>query len=173
MIAPPRHIHKRGAADAVPDLLETIFTAELVFPSRCLWIVSPWIANVKILDNRAPAYQSVEPSWPQGPVHLVPVLHKLLELGGEVVVATRPDNGNEGFLRALRNGFEHHPRLSVQTAEELHTKGFLGDSFYLSGSMNLTVRGITVNEETVEYTTDPAVIAETRLEFRGRWGGGA
>src|SRR5688500_15081174 len=29
VIAPPRHIHKRGAADAVPDLLETIFTAEL------------------------------------------------------------------------------------------------------------------------------------------------
>lgn len=172
MTAPPRHIHKRGAADAVPDLLETIFTAELVAPSRCLWIVSPWISNIRILDNSALAYQSVEPSWPQGPVRLVPVLHKLLELGSEVVVATRPIVENESFLGALKNGLGHHPRLAVRTAEELHTKGVLGDSFYLSGSMNLTVRGITINEEAVEYTTDPAVVAETALEFRGRWGGG-
>lgn len=172
MTATPRHIHKRGAAEAIPDLLETIFAAELVAPSRCLWIVSPWISDVAVLDNGAYAYLSVEPSWPQGPVRLVRVLHKLLDLGSEVVVATRPIPSNEGFIRALRNGYDTNPRLLVRTAEELHTKGFLGDSFYLSGSMNLTIRGITINEEAVEYTTDPVVVAENRLEFRGRWGGG-
>jgi hypothetical protein len=168
-----RHIHKRGAADSVPDLLETIFAAELVLPSRCLWIVSPWISNVAILDNGAHAYLSIEPAWAQGPVRLVQVLHKLMELGTQVVVATRAVTHNDTFLRALGGGAGAPGRLVVRTSEELHTKGILGDGFYLSGSMNITHHGITLNEEAVEYTTEAAVVAGTRLEFRERWGGGA
>jgi phosphatidylserine/phosphatidylglycerophosphate/cardiolipin synthase-like enzyme len=56
-------------------------------------------------------------------------------------------------------------------AEELHTKGILGDGYYLAGSMNFTYNGITVNEEALTYETSPEVIAEQQLIFINRWGG--
>lgn len=36
-----RIIHTRASARQVPDLLQMLFTAELLCPSRCLWLVSP------------------------------------------------------------------------------------------------------------------------------------
>jgi phosphatidylserine/phosphatidylglycerophosphate/cardiolipin synthase-like enzyme len=40
-------------------------------------------------------------------------------------------------------------------AEELHTKGILGDGYYLAGSMNFTYNGITVNEEALNLRDIP------------------
>jgi phosphatidylserine/phosphatidylglycerophosphate/cardiolipin synthase-like enzyme len=61
--------------------------------------------------------------------------------------------------------------LKLHQAEELHTKGMLTDGFFLAGSMNFTFNGITVNEETLIYETDPEIISEQKLTFRSRWGG--
>jgi hypothetical protein len=166
-----RHIHKRGAVETISDLLETIFAAELVAPSRCLWIVSPWISNIPILDNSAHAYLSVEPSWARASVRLAPVLHRLMDAGCEVVVATRPIAVNDAFLAQLDKGRDPMHRLTVHTSENLHTKGILGDRFYLSGSMNFTFHGIEVNEEYLHFSTEDATVAENQLEYRRWWGG--
>ena len=36
----------------MPDLLQMLFLSELLAPSRCLWLVSPWISDIPVIDNR-------------------------------------------------------------------------------------------------------------------------
>ena len=60
----------------------------------------------------------------------------------------------------------------AHAVEELHLKGILGDGYYLAGSMNFTYNGITINEEAVTYETSAEAIAEQKLIFTNRWGGG-
>jgi phosphatidylserine/phosphatidylglycerophosphate/cardiolipin synthase-like enzyme len=51
----------------------------------------------------------------------------------------------------------------------LHNKGILGDDFLLSGSMNLTFSGITVNEEHLTLRTDTASVEEWRVVLERKW----
>ena len=60
--------------------------------------------------------------------------------------------------------------MRIHVAQELHEKGFLGDGFYLSGSMNFTFSGVTLNEEAVHYSVDPSFVAEARILYGARWG---
>jgi len=165
-----RYIHSRLTSRQVPDLLQTILVAELIAPSQCLWLVSPWISDIPVIDNTANSFQSLEPSWYRSKIRLSQVLASLTKQGSMVYVATRPDPHNNSFLETLRTKADSD-YLRLQKADELHSKGILTDSFYLAGSMNFTFNGITVNQETVSYETEPAVIAEQKLNFRVRWGG--
>jgi hypothetical protein len=168
-----RFIHRRGGSREIAELLQAVFVGELLAPSSVLYLISPWISNVPILDNRAHAFVSLEPGWTHGEIRLVEVLERLMDTGCKLVVATRPDKHNVSFLRALGQAGE---RIGVSPVihqvEELHEKGILGDAFYLSGSMNLTFNGISINEERIDYHTEESVIAHTRGIYADRWGGG-
>lgn len=169
-----RIIHSRAAPQQVPELLQALFRAELVMPSSCLWIVSPWIWDIPILDNRTNSFRHVEPSWPRARIRLIKALTKLLGEGTTVHVATRPVEINDVFVGQLREatswtGCPLH--VHRKREKELHQKGVLGDHFYLRGSMNLTHNGITLNDEQVEFTNRSDVVADARIEFRNRWGG--
>jgi phosphatidylserine/phosphatidylglycerophosphate/cardiolipin synthase-like enzyme len=137
-----------------------------------MWVVSPWVSDIPILDNGAHAFLSLEPSWSRGPIRLSQVLMALADRGTTVRVATRPDPHNRPVLEAL----EGHARVKgapifVQRSAELHAKGILADRFYIGGSMNFTYNGITLNEEAVHYETDHQVVAERHVLFSDRWGG--
>jgi hypothetical protein len=167
-----RHIHSRLSSRQIPDLLQTIFVAESLVPSRCIWIISPWISDIPVIDNRTNAFLAIEPSWVGGRVRLAQVLAKVVGVGTTVHLATRPDEHNSGFLERLREEVPTSARqLRVHCVDDLHEKGILGDGYYLSGSMNFTLNGISLNEEAVHYYTSPEIISETRLVFSSRWGG--
>jgi hypothetical protein len=57
----------RRAADqsraAVGDLLEAAFVAELISPGSRLLVVSPWITDFPILDNRAGRFTHLDTQW--------------------------------------------------------------------------------------------------------------
>ncbi|WP_242041075.1 phospholipase D-like domain-containing protein DpdK [Leptolyngbya sp. FACHB-261] len=165
-----RYIHSRLTSRQVPDLLQTILVAELIAPSQNLWLVSPWISDIPVIDNTANTFQALEPSWYRSKIRLSQVLASLTQQGTTVYVATRPDSHNNSFLETLRAKADSD-YLRIYKVEELHSKGILTDTFYLAGSMNFTFNGITVNQETLSYETDPTVIAEQKLNFRVRWGG--
>lgn len=174
MTARSRIIHTRASARQLPDLLQILFTAELLSPSTCLWLVSPWVSDIPLIDNRSNGFLSLEPGWARTQVRLSQVLGKLFEMGTTVHIATRPDDHNSAFLdRLLRIAEPEGLPLKLHSAQELHEKGILGDGFYLSGSMNFTFSGISLNEEAVHYSVDPAFIAENRILFTNRWGGEA
>ncbi len=164
---PPRYIHSRLSRE-IPDLLSSIFIAELITPSQCVWLVSPWISDIPVIDNTANTFLCLEPSWSRSRIRLSQVLTTLAEHGTTVHIATRPDSHNHSFLDTIKTRTDG--RCHIHISEELHTKGILGDGYYLAGSMNFTFNGIMVNEEAVTYETSPEVIAEQQVIFTNRWG---
>jgi phosphatidylserine/phosphatidylglycerophosphate/cardiolipin synthase-like enzyme len=165
-----RTIHTRACAHQIPDLLQVIFTAELIRPSSQLWLVSPWISDIPLLDNSDLGFRVLQPSWPRNRIRLSAVLARLAELGTLVHIVLSNDEHNRYIRAALqRVSKEAKLRIFTYTDDMNHSKGILGDRFSLSGSMNLTLNGIGHNGETVHFNVDPAIVAASRIEFQSRW----
>jgi hypothetical protein len=168
--APARQIHKRAHSQELADLLQTIFVAELLAPGPALWIVSPWISDIPVIDNRGDEFVLLDPSWSRTRVTLSRVLLKLAAIGTTVVIATRPDPRNRYFVETMRAGGAGLPIPPIiHQSAELHSKGILGDGYWLGGSMNLTHYGISVNEEWVGYHTDMDFVTKARMALADRW----
>ncbi|XXX76045.1 phospholipase D-like domain-containing protein DpdK [Sorangium sp. So ce134] len=156
------------------DLLQAIFGSELVVPSRCLWIVSPWISDIPVLENDALSFRFPNVGWGRRQVRLSEAIVELVRRSTTVILATRPDNHNRIFLQQLEQACAdagYASRLRVHFAEALHEKGIVGDGFYLGGSMNMTHNGLEILEEALHFTIDPEVVAQTRVRYFERWGG--
>ena len=148
-------------------LLETVLAAECLRPSEVLWVVSPWISDVPVFDNRGGSFSYVFANAGERELRLSEVLTRLAEAGTAVIIATRDDPHNASFLAALATG---GGEISVVTSAELHEKTLAGDDFVLSGSMNFTQAGLDWNEEQVTLDTDPETVAAARRDLRSRWG---
>src|SRR4051812_5201056 len=83
------------------DLLGSIFAAELIQPSHCLWLVSPWISDIAIIDNTTNSFEAVRSFGPR-PVRLSEVLATLAGLGTTVVIGTTADATNKPFRQRTR-----------------------------------------------------------------------
>ena len=165
-----RQLHSTPRRYEIPDLLQTIFIAELLSPSRCIWLVSPWISDIPVVDNRSDAFSTVEPAWSEQNVRLSAVLAWLCNRGTTIHVATRNVDHNHAFLESLR-ARSPSAKTHIHIADQLHEKGLLGDGYYLSGSMNFTHGGISTYEEMVHYFVAPSVVGQNRIAFTHRWGG--
>jgi len=163
-----RQIHSSARSIELRDLLQSLFVAELLIPSRCVWLVSPWISDIPVIDNEANSFGQLAPEWPRGHVPLSRLLARMLSAGTTVHVATRDEERNRSFLSTIASIAETG-RLRTHISEELHEKGLLGNDYYLSGSMNFTMAGIQINEEFVHLITDPADIARNRVILTQRW----
>ena len=165
-----RDLHGPSQARGVRDLLQTLFVAELLSPSPKIWLFFAWISDVDVIDNSARRFAAVEPDWPAAPIRLSTVLGSLLSRGVQVRVMIREHGHNEYFvarLRSLRERFGDAIRWTVE--RDFHAKGLLGADYFLSGSMNLTRNGISVNGEHLVLRTDPAAIAEQAEQLELHW----
>ena len=158
--------------EELADVLQTLFVIELLDPSDPLWIVSPWVSDVEILDNRVDQVRGLVPDLPPRWIRLGEILHRLMLVGGSVVVATRGDPHNRMFTnqlerRAAESGLAD--RLAVHLAPELHEKGILTKRLHLSGSMNLTFNGLRRLEESVQVSADRESLARVRHSYEDRW----
>jgi phosphatidylserine/phosphatidylglycerophosphate/cardiolipin synthase-like enzyme len=167
----------QSAADArngVRELLQVIFAAELVAPSRCLWVVSPWLRDVPVLDNLAGGFVSLSPELPRSEVRLSRILGELLARGTQVVIATRPEPGNRQVLDALGGaGGSAEGSLRFVERGDLHAKGIVGDRYALTGSMNLTYSGVERLNEMLLFQTSLEHVEQLRVVFRKEYGGTA
>jgi phosphatidylserine/phosphatidylglycerophosphate/cardiolipin synthase-like enzyme len=156
----------------VRELLQLIFATELLAPSRCLWLVSPWLRDVPILDNGVGGFQTLAPELPRAEVPLSLVLRELLGRGTRVVIVTRPDPGNRQVLDALGTSQDGAGRgLILRERSELHAKGIVGDAYCLVGSMNLTFNALENLTEMLVFQTDRRVVESLRLAFLNEYGG--
>jgi hypothetical protein len=154
--------------NVIRELLQIMFLTELVDPGDDTWIVSPWISNVALLDNRAGAFDIVNPDWGRREIRLVDLALRLLISGCRLIIATRPDEHNLTFLQQLQDAAREmavEQLLTVVKRDQLHTKGILTTRGLMLGSMNLTYNGVELNDEVVEYDTDNVSRANARLAF--------
>jgi hypothetical protein len=156
---------------AIRDLLQSLLAAEVLSPSVPLWILSGWISDIPLIDNRTGQFAASDISWPQTLVPFSTVLRTIVARGGSLAIVLRDVDHNTSFLarmRELRGVFPGQVRVVATT--DFHAKGIVGKDFDLSGSMNLTHRGIEVNDEHLIYRVDPATVAERRITLESLWG---
>ncbi|MEU2661925.1 phospholipase D-like domain-containing protein DpdK [Micromonospora sp. NPDC007220] len=154
----------------IDTVLATILTAELVAPSDQLWLVSPWISDVPAIDNTSGSYDSVFVDPSNRLYTLSEILSLLTASGARVTVVVRPDPHNVTFLDRLRRD-AIQVNLRVLEHEDVHEKTFCGDGWILTGSMNLTMRGMQINDEAMTYKVGAEAAGTARLDFRHRFGG--
>ena len=165
-----------GSHNPIRDLVQNVAVMELIRPSATIWLVSPWLRDIELLDNRTGAYSAVGPELPLTKLRLSHVLAHIVRSSGHLVLFTR--NATEGHfvldrLRSLlpEREFEAHVQSGVRN--ELHTKGWLGDGYCISGSMNFTNNGLWHQEELLTFHTDPHELGKLQMEFTDCYGGPA
>lgn len=171
MEAYQRDLSTAGSRFVPQDFLQSLFVSELLFPSKTLWLISPWLSDIAIIDNTARQFSSLNPDWSATSIRLSSILGVLVERGTRMVIIVNQDSHNDEFLIRMRPFQIRFPKqLFVIREADLHEKGLLGDTFTLDGSMNFTFNGVYVNEEHLIYRCDPAKVAERRLTLLDRWG---
>lgn len=164
-----RQVRTSGATGVRIDrILSTVLVSELMTPSRSVWLVSPWIGDIDAVDNSSGAYDSVFTDPSNRIYALAEVLGRLTDLGTRLSVVTRPDPYNDTFVDRLTRQVAKE-RLHVVRAEDVHEKTFCGDDWLMTGSMNFTFRGMTINDELISYGADAAVAATAQVEFAQRF----
>ena len=169
---PSRDLHGPAQSRAVRDLFQSLFIAELIHPSPKLWLFFAWISDVEIVDNSAREFAALEPDWPAAPIGLSQLLRALLTRGVHIRLVIREDGHNDYFiarLQTLKARFGDQIKWTVE--KSFHAKGLLGADYFVSGSMNLTLHGISINGEHLILRTDPAAVAEQSIELESRWEG--
>ena len=166
-----RDIYSQRSADRPADLLQSLFIAELLFPSSRVWISSPWIVDFDLIDNSSRQLASLVPAWPATPIRFSDVLRELLERRSGIVIISNHDPKNADFLSRMESSRGSFPdRVHIFMENRVHEKGILTDNFTLDGSMNLTYQGVNLNQEHVRYSQQPEAIHERRLVLESHWG---
>jgi phosphatidylserine/phosphatidylglycerophosphate/cardiolipin synthase-like enzyme len=168
-----RRILASGGQSGVPrEFLQSMLVAELVRPGRRLWLVSPWISDIEVIDNSGRRFGTIDPTWEAGMVRLTQFISTYLERSGSIAVVMNHDDHNNWMLRLLEPLVEEYDgRLIIRQQDEIHAKGIVGDHFALTGSMNITFSGVHINDEYLTYTSDASKVMETVEQFEHYLGG--
>ena len=166
-----RQIRNWQTTNVLMDLIQSLFVALLLQPCSELWMVSPWISDITVLENSAGEFRSLVPDWERVPIRLSQVLVYLAEHQCNVYVVTRANQHNQAFLQILQDRLLHRNSvMNIRCSPLLHEKGLLaGDLFFLSGSFNFTFYGVSLNEEVAYLYSDPDTISTNRVVFHDRW----
>lgn len=170
-----RHILSNAAyaRNQIAEILQAIFAAELLCPSKQFWIVSPWISDITVLDNRDLGFSVFLPNVPAGFVNLSTVLATLSNRGTAIIIVTHGGEDSSTFMEALDRRVElsgDSKMIHKRFRDELHAKGLVGDDYKLMGSMNFTLGGLLRNEELVTFERDPRSAEELRIMFENEYG---
>lgn len=153
----------------IRELLQMMFLGELLAPSgERAWLVSPWISNIVLFDNRAGGFGTVNPEWGNREIRLIEVMTDLMARGTALGIATSLDVHNNPLvdvvsMAAAERGLTD--KLHIVRRQHLHIKGVLLKRGLLTGSMNLTYNGLELNDEMVFYDTTSKTLAEARINF--------
>lgn len=173
-----RIIHRTAARPhrLIAEALQCLVLGEILDPGGRLVIVTPWISDVPILDNRNGRFSALEPTWPASRVRLSAIIRLLLHKQTKVHLACGPGPREEDFCARLRQaaqleGTERHltvRRSLLDPAKVMdHQKAIAGDQWIIHGSMNLTYRGVELNGELVTVSTDRPYVATVTTELMG------
>ena len=162
-----------SSREELSDALQGVFVAELLAPSKPLWLVTPWISDVAIVDNRTGGFAGLLADAPVRPIRLTDVLIQQMSRGGQVVIACRPELRNRQFAEQLAANSDQAgvgARLTIHYAADLHEKGILTEHLFVGGSMNLTHNGLRRLEESILISDDDDTVSRARHAYQDRWG---
>ncbi|NKS24598.1 phospholipase D-like domain-containing protein DpdK [Prescottella equi] len=167
-----RRITTRGDGPTLlaSDAVESLFIAELMSPSPDVWLLSPWVSDIPVIDNRAGSFAGLAQGMGGHTILLTRALIELATLGTHVHVVVRPDPRNTKVTDKLRAATDTTRRINIVVRDNLHEKALLTSRFHLHGSMNFTHYGRTVNEESLVLENDVSNISRANLDYHERFG---
>jgi hypothetical protein len=143
--------------------------AGLFIKPELIWLVSPWVSDFPVLDNRTGDWDALNPSWGNREIGFMELLASAVNSGCALRLVTQNDGMSQGFISQLQNRLLDGVDYRYIASEALHTKGLLTNHFFLKGSMNYTFHGTNLNDEVLELTNDGTMISEALLEFEERY----
>lgn len=153
----------------IRELLQMMILGELLAPGgERAWLVSPWISNIVLFDNRAGGFGTINPEWGNREIRLIEVMTNVMARGTALGIATSHDSHNDPLIDALTTAAHESgvsDKLLIVRRQHLHIKGVLLKRGLLTGSMNLTYNGLELNDEMVVYDATPQTLAEARINF--------
>jgi len=152
----------------IDRLLSDVLLSELLTPSEDLWLVSPWLSDIEVIDNTGGTYDAAFEHPMNRTYFFSEILALLTGMGSKLRVVTRPGNGAD-FLNRLQAAAQPE-NLRIVGDKDIHEKTFCGSDWQITGSMNYTFNGMHKNDERSSYRIDPAAAALTRVEFTHRFG---
>ena len=155
---------ERQLRETLSDLL-----VALILSPGPVWLVSPWVSDFDLLDNRSGDWTSVNPSWGARYVMFSELLSAGVDAGCDLRMVTNGAEGNRRFHERVTKGLGQPDRVRWKVADLLHTKGLLCSSFFLAGSMNFTYSGMNRNDEHLRLAVSPEEVAEARQAFEDRY----
>ena len=154
----------RSSLVLLSDCISSALSLELLYPSKEVYLISPWISDVPLLNNKQGQFRAVVPESPIDWIRLGDLLSLLSDRGSNVFILCRSDQPqNDEFLQRLPE------TIKYKKTKRLHEKGLITDNFYLRGSMNFTYSGVNLNDESVELTTEKEIVAQALLEAQLSW----
>ncbi|MCG9751350.1 phospholipase D-like domain-containing protein [Vibrio brasiliensis] len=148
----------------IKEVLSGMLMGEILHP-RELWLVSAWISDFELIDNRGGAWDLLNPSWGHRMVTFFEMLETAVSNGCHLNVVVKKHSNNLKPVAQLQKRLGRFAHFRLEETEELHTKGLLTKHAFLGGSMNFTYSGTNRNEEMMIFERDPNVLANTGLEF--------
>ena len=136
----------------------------LIFSPEDIWLISPWVSDFELLDNRAGDWNAVDSSWGTRQINFSELLICAMNSGCCLHFVTTSDSNNRAFIERLRIAVPDEEIFQHVISEKLHIKGLLTSSFFLAGSMNFTYSGAHINDEQINLSIDPNTISEARIE---------
>ena len=160
------------ASIEVAEALANLLLAEALDPGDEFYLVSAWVSDIPVLDNSAGTLAGVDSAWEERWIYLSEVLVTLMRRGASVRLKTNTDPHNQAFTSRLSARAEASgvtQLLRVRNDRDTHSKGVIGKTFALRGSMNLTYKGLREREETIEIDVGTEAVSTLRLEFSAEW----
>ena len=171
----------RQASREIRDLVQSALTAEIMNPSKKVWLISAWITDAAVIDNGGGEYSSIVPAWPEREIRLSEVLGELLSLGTRLHIVTNTHSANGAFAQAMvgvartaaaenRLSVAADDALTTEEEEGLHRKRLVTEHLMIWGSMNFTRSGLQRNAEDVSLELDTARVAMAINEMEQLYG---
>jgi len=143
--------------------------ASLLIKPEPIWLVSPWLSNFCVLDNKTGNWDALNPSWGNREISFLELLSDVVNSGCSLHLVTLTDGKSQSFTNQLQNRLISTATYKYIESDILHTKGLLTSHFFLKGSMNFTYSGANQQDNIPELTDDGTVISEALLEFEAQY----
>ncbi len=154
----------RNGAAQLADCLATLLALELARPGGRLYLISPRLGDMLLLDSRFGQFRALMPEMSRTELRLGETLNILAARGADVRVLYRAGSPqSEAFLSHLA------PGVKTRAVAQLDERGLIGERFYLRGSLEFTLEGVAIGAESAELTTEPAAVARALLETEQLW----
>lgn len=148
----------------IREVIASMLISEILNP-REVWLVSAWVSNFDLLDNRSGAFDALNPSWGHRMLTFFEVLESVVDAGCSVNFVLKDHETNTSALTEIKAKLATSHNVKLKLSEELHAKGLLTKDALLIGSMNFTYSGTNRNDELMTLDRSEEAIADAFREF--------